>query len=60
MILLKDLSKYFIEVLDTTKSDRAAITLRCPEGGRGGVSPPRGLGQSPSGVLGAKPLARFI
>ena len=45
---------------DTTKSDRKAITLRCPRGNRRGVSPSRGLGLSPNGVLGGKTVARFI
>ena len=48
----------FLEVLDTTKSDRKAITLRCPREGSRGRKPPQGLGQSPSWVLGGKPLAQ--
>ena len=32
MFLLKHLFTYFLDVLDTTKSDRAAITLRSPRG----------------------------
>ena len=59
MFSFKDLFKYFFEVLDTTKSDREAIILRCPRGGREGVIPQYGLGQSPSGVLKVKPLASY-
>ena len=42
MYSLKDLFKYFLEVPDTTKSDRAAITLRCPRGVLRGRKPPAG------------------
>ena len=42
---------------DITKSNRKAIALRCPKGGRGGVSPPQGLKRRRSRVLGAEPLA---
>ena len=59
-VLIKNLFRLFLEVLDTMKSDRGAITLRCPRGGRGDISPLQGLGQSHSRVLGAKRLARFI
>ena len=60
MFLLKDLFSNFFEVLDTSASDRAEIALRCPRGGRGGVNSLRDLGQSPSGILGEQPIARFI
>ena len=32
MFLIKDLFRHFLDVLGTTKSDREAIILRCPEG----------------------------
>ena len=60
MFVIKDLFRHFLEVLDTTKSDRKGITLRCPRGGRGAISPPAGFRESPSGVLGAKSLVIFI
>ena len=47
MFSLKDLFKYFFEVLDTTKSDRAAITLRYPRGGSRGRKPPAGSWADP-------------
>ena len=32
ILLLKDLFKHFLEVIDTSKSDREEITLKCPRG----------------------------
>ena len=39
MFLIKDLFRHFLEALDTTKSDREAITLRCPRGRLKGCEP---------------------
>ena len=50
MFLLKDLFKYFLEVLDTTKGDRAATTLKCPRGESKGRKPLAESGAEPSGV----------